>query len=554
VRIWRFKGSLLPILIIVSMVAPAILLISISPRVIGVSRNHSPVWDFTAENYKKGNNIAGVTTSYYTNFNPDTHGNEKDNIRSTYLEGGWTWPGDQICTLEFENYERIYSIYWKVRRTLFGVIDEMCYLKVHKIDGWQTIDQHLVGPWEGFEKEIELNGQSIDKVQFYGVSRQIDLQHAQWWVYEIEIYEALPWPPVLVSISPSSQEGAPGEKLAYASTIVNAGENEDNYHLSLSDSAGWSLELENEVLEVPAGENQTTTLTVTIPENAEPGTEDNITVTATSQTDNAISNSDTCIGRVKVVRGVKVLISPSNQENLPGGMLNYAITVSNTGNVPDNYSLENSDNAGWVLSLDNDLLTIPVGENQTTTLRISVPVDAMPGTEDFITVIATSKADNTIGDNDSCIARVVSPWTGTVKFKLENLYKVRLEKDLQLNTGSKLVVKFYEYDNALQAESIIENFVPTTTVKENENVPHPLGAPVPPTKYPGGTVQIARLVLTTDNTEEVISTISSLSVHQSDLRKRFFDILGEWFKYPEQHDAFRAEVMDILLQWFSAPP
>jgi len=143
------------------------------------------------------------------------------------------------------------------------------------------------------------------------------------------------------------------------------------------------------------------------------------------------------------------------------------------------------------------------------------------------------------------------PWTGTTTIHLENLYKVGLVKDLQLYTGSKLVVKFYKYDNVtFQAESVIENITPPSTILENENVPHPRAAE----RYSWGTVQMATLVLTTDNTENVISTIASFTVHQSDLRSRYMVILTAWGGHPEQQSAFRAEIMDILTQWSSAPP
>jgi hypothetical protein len=87
-------------------------------------------------------------------------------------------------------------------------------------------------------------------------------------------------------------------------------------------------------------------------------------------------------------------------------------------------------------------------------------------------------------------------WTGTATFELENLYKVGLEKDIQLGLGSKLVVKFYKYDNTFQAESVIDNITPPYPcfIKEKENVPHPLGKPV----------EKFTLALTTDNTENVI--------------------------------------------------
>ncbi|MCK4405277.1 MAG: DNRLRE domain-containing protein [Hadesarchaea archaeon] len=43
------------------------------------------------------------------------------------------------------------------------------------------------------------------------------------------------------------------------------------------------------------------------------------------------------------------------------------------------------------------------------------------------------------------MAEAQDPWTGTAVFSLENLYAVRLEKNLDLENGSKLVVKFYDY-------------------------------------------------------------------------------------------------------------
>ena len=108
-----------------------------------------------------------------------------------------------------------------------------------------------------------------------------------------------------------------------------------------------------------------------------------------------------------VARGVEVSVSPSYQSGTPGTTLTYTVITRNIGNVLDNYSLENSDNSGWVLMLDNNLLTIPVGENRRATLRVTIPDNASPGTCDNITVTATSRADNTISDNASCIARAI---------------------------------------------------------------------------------------------------------------------------------------------------
>jgi hypothetical protein len=99
-----------------------------------------------------------------------------------------------------------------------------------------------------------------------------------------------------VSISPSYQSGQPGENLDYIVTVVNFGNVEDNYDLTVSDNAGWTIKLSDNLLEnVPAGENRRVTLRVTIPEDADNGTEDNITVTAISQENSQISANASCI-------------------------------------------------------------------------------------------------------------------------------------------------------------------------------------------------------------------------------------------------------------------
>jgi len=139
---------------------------------------------------------------------------------------------------------------------------------------------------------------------------------------------------------------------------------------------------------------------------------------------------------------------------------------------------------------------------------------------------------------------IVGPWTETAVFSLVNLYTVNVEKILDLNEGSKLVVKFYTYDNVYENENIIENFSPPWRVEENENVRHPNNI----------SVKKAKLDLTYDNTEDVISTIASFTVTRNDLFGRIMDIMGDW---PHADDDLRnalfAELMDIKGQWPIAP-
>jgi parallel beta-helix repeat protein len=107
-----------------------------------------------------------------------------------------------------------------------------------------------------------------------------------------------------------------------------------------------------------------------------------------------------------IVRAVQVVITPPSQENNNGGTLKYDVLVKNLGNVQENFKLENGDNAGWTLSLDNNWLLVPKGGTGTTKLTVNIPTNATGGTWDNISVKATSKDNASVFDNKSCLAHV----------------------------------------------------------------------------------------------------------------------------------------------------
>jgi parallel beta-helix repeat protein len=241
---------------------------------------------------------------------------------------------------------------------------------------------------------------------------------------------------------------------------------------------------------------------------------------------------------------VDVKLTPSYREAIIGENLNYTIVITNIGTVLDNFTVTIEDTEGWGLSPGGFTVSLNPTENDTRTLIVTIPDNVAIDTEDNITVTATSQIDNEVSTSASCIGHAVV-WAGTVTLSLKNLYKVGLRNDLQLYTRSKLVMKFYRYDSTFQAESIVDNIMPPFPyfIKENDNVPHPLGEHL----------EKVELVLTTDDTEEVISTMASFTVHRSDLRDRYMTILRVWAGQPPQQPGFRSEVVDILRQWSGAP-
>jgi len=349
---------------------------------------------------------------------------------------------------------------------------------------------------------------------------------------------------VEVSVLENYQENENGGTLTYTVMVTNTGNVPDNYAFENIDTMGWGLSISEDLLEVENGMSENVTLTVAIPDNAIGRTLDNITVTATSQENENVWGSGSCLAQVRVVAGVDVRIEPSWQRYFVGENLGYTVTVVNTGNVPDNYTLTVGDNAGWGPWLSEDRLeNIWPGENKPATLRVTIPENATPCTEDNIIVKATSAENSEMSGNASCIAHATVP---KAEFSLVTLYKVGLDINILLENGSKLVAKFYKYDNAtFQAESVIDEFAPPKHFENIETIPHPLGLPV----------EIVTLFLTTDNTEEVIYTVGSFVVRKIDLAIRFSEIPSEWLlaQTPEEKLALAIEFSEIPTYWLLAP-
>jgi uncharacterized membrane protein len=161
--------------------------------------------------------------------------------------------------------------------------------------------------------------------------------------------------------------------------------------------------LENSVSLDP-GENWTGQFWVVV--GGDPGTTDNLTFTATSLIDNTITTS--AIGQAQSVLypfDVKVSISPNENHAENGQQVTFTVTVKNNGINTDNYDLTVIDNDNWRPTLDdNRFENVLSGQSRTTTLRVTIPNDATPGTFDNIIVTAASQNQSELKKGASCVA------------------------------------------------------------------------------------------------------------------------------------------------------
>jgi uncharacterized membrane protein len=211
---------------------------------------------------------------------------------------------------------------------------------------------------------------------------------------------------VEVSISPTSKSGLSGSTLTYTVTVTNTGTASGTYTLTKSDSAAssWPSSLSKiSVGPLAPGASGTAQLSVTIPAGTAEGVSHTITVTATSATTDDASCVVLALGSPRPIFWVG--ISPGSRENIPGGTLRYFVTVTNMGNVTDDYTLSATDTLGWSLTLPSSIADVARNEDRTVTLTVGIPDNAADNDSSTITVTATSSENTEVKYGASCTAR-----------------------------------------------------------------------------------------------------------------------------------------------------
>jgi len=103
-------------------------------------------------------------------------------------------------------------------------------------------------------------------------------------------------------------------------------------------------------------------------------------------------------------KGVVVAIMPASQSGDPGEVLNFSVTVRNTGENRDTFSLGATDTKGWDLTLENESITLDGGASRTIGLSIEIPDGAADGDSTTITVRAVGTGYE---NSASCVAHCV---------------------------------------------------------------------------------------------------------------------------------------------------
>jgi hypothetical protein len=147
-------------------------------------------------------------------------------------------------------------------------------------------------------------------------------------------------------------------------------------------------------------------------------------------------------------RSVSVTLQLEHKSGLPGETLEYLVTVANGGDDTETFTLTTSDTAGWTLQIEPSEMPLDnVGSDgamSTATLRVTIPEGTSLGTDDVITVTATS-GDSAVTHSDSCIAHAARTIAPT-----DDAYVDISQPDSYLGSLSKMYVGKYQpnWENA----------------------------------------------------------------------------------------------------------
>jgi len=102
-----------------------------------------------------------------------------------------------------------------------------------------------------------------------------------------------------------------------------------------------------------------------------------------------------------------ISIDPKERHAKVGTESTFDVTIKNENREADTFLLEASDNLGWDMTFDEDLLEVPENWESTTTLTVTIPDGVELYTQDNILVTATSQREPALISRTSCMVTAV---------------------------------------------------------------------------------------------------------------------------------------------------
>jgi uncharacterized membrane protein len=197
---------------------------------------------------------------------------------------------------------------------------------------------------------------------------------------------------VSIKATPLRQSVDPGTNALYNVTIINEGNGDDTFVLSVEGARKAWGKLGMTQVALTAGEERVIVLTVRIPSN-QPVEDAVVIINATSSGGDNVTAKATTTTTIYAFYGVTLTISNPSKAGFPDKWTVFTVKVKNTGNSQDTFNFEvTGDYASWVAEMTP--LTIEAGKTKNLAVNITPPSDIANGLY-FFTINGSS---DTIGD------------------------------------------------------------------------------------------------------------------------------------------------------------
>ncbi len=199
---------------------------------------------------------------------------------------------------------------------------------------------------------------------------------------------------VVLTPETAAQSGGPGTAVTYTLTVENTGDLADTFDITL-DSLWPGTPTVTEIALAPDATG-TFDVVVTVPAGALAGAADTATVTVTSQSDDTATDSAALTTTASAVYGVSLTPATAAAAGDPGTQVGYTLTVANTGNTLDDFTLA-ADGADWTtLIVPTTLTDLAPGDTAEVSVTVTIPAGAGSGEFDDVGITVTSGGDPTV--------------------------------------------------------------------------------------------------------------------------------------------------------------
>ena len=201
---------------------------------------------------------------------------------------------------------------------------------------------------------------------------------------------------VLIDCDEPTRLISAGDTVRFDLTVANIGDVQDSYGIEtalLPDDAGWAVVSEPGTMNLRPGEVENLTVNLSAPAGARANENGTVFVRVRSMTDAAVWDGMKLLARVDPAIHLELEAPVPSLLVDPGGSVEFPIVVRNEGNLLSEVTISLSSSKprpGWTVQLDSETVGLAGGEEQTLTLTVSAPEDAVAGTGQTVEVSAVS--------------------------------------------------------------------------------------------------------------------------------------------------------------------